>query len=134
MSKSVIVIPADKGKYGAPMGRSNAIPYDIERRGGVTMKTELSNVSCKYGAPMGRSNAIPDDIETAGKLYLEKLKWVDWDYDRGGAYWGQTEGDNIYRASGESTTEQIEIFVRASNRDQAKDLVREKCKDAKFYR
>ena len=87
------------------------------------MKTELSNVSCKYGAPMGRPNRIPEDIATAGKLYLGKLEWVDWDYDKGGAYWGQSKGEYIYRASGESETEQIEIFIRAKDRPQAKAKV-----------
>ena len=83
---------------------------------------------------MGRRNAIPDDIQTAGKLYLEKLEWVDGDYDQGGAYWGGGMGDNIFRATGESATEQIEIFVRAKSRKQAKSEVRSIFPEAKFFR
>jgi len=98
------------------------------------MKKELSAVSCKYGAPMGRRNIIPDDIETAGKLYLNRLEWVDGDYDKGGAYWGGGMGDSIYRASGETATETVEVFVRAVTREDAKAEVTELIKSAKFYR
>jgi hypothetical protein len=96
------------------------------------MKTPLSNVSCKYGAPMGRSDFIPDDIETAGKLYLEKLRWVDGAYDQGGAYWGM--GDPIYRASGETATECLEIFVRAKDREDAKKQIKEIFEGATFHK
>ena len=98
------------------------------------MKSKLSNVACKYGSPMGRRNSIPDDINTAGKLYLERLKWVDGDYDKGGAYWGQNGCNHVYRASGESETEQVEIFVRAITRNEAKELVKEHFPQAKFFR
>ena len=97
------------------------------------MKTKLSNVSCKYGAQLGRSNSIPDDINTAGKLYLEKLEWVG-DYDIGSVYWGNTGKDNVYRATGETNTETVEIFVRAKDREGAKQQVREIFKEAKFFR
>ena len=96
------------------------------------MKTKLSEVSCKYGAPMGRGNRIPDDIETAGKLYLEKLRWIDGAYDQGGAYWGM--GDPIYRASGETATECLEIFVRARDREDAKKQIKELIETAIFHR
>jgi len=102
------------------------------------MKRTLPNLSCKYGAPMGRPNSIPDDIHTAGKLYLGRLKWIDWDYDKGGAYWGRVNGDYIYRATGETETEQVEIFVRAKSRDDAKEQVKDIFFDKgtypKFYR
>lgn len=83
---------------------------------------------------MGRRNSIPDDISTAGKLYLERLKFVDYDYDAGGAYWGGGAEGNIYRASGETVTEQVEIFVSANDRAQAKEKVREIFSGAIFYR
>lgn len=50
------------------------------------MKRTLEKVDCSRGAPMGRMNNIPK-IKNVGKLYLEKLQWVDGDYDHGGAYW-----------------------------------------------
>ena len=98
------------------------------------MKTELSKVNCKYGAPLGRSNVIPADIETAGKLYLEKLEWVDSAYTYDGTYWGGGLGDNIYCASGETATGRIDIFVRAKSRDEAKELVSNLVPTVKFYR
>jgi hypothetical protein len=98
------------------------------------MKSKLSNVGCKYGSPFGRLNSIPDDINTAGKLYLEKLKWVNGCYTPDGTYWGGGNSDYIYRASGESETEQIEIFVRGITRQQAKNRVKEKFPQAKFFR
>ena len=98
------------------------------------MKTELSNACSQWGADMGRRNSIPADIETAGKLYLEKLKWIDRDYDSGGCYWGGGMGDNVYRAQGETATEQIEIFVRAKSRAAAKELVWDFVPTVKFHR
>lgn len=86
------------------------------------MKRKLEKLSCKHGSPMGRANHIPEDIETyllTGKLHLVRLKWVDGDYDEGGAYWGNS-GDYIYWAYGETATEQIDIFVRATDRNDAK--------------
>jgi hypothetical protein len=99
------------------------------------MKRKLSNVSCKYGAPMGRSNHIPEDSETAGKLHLEKLKWIDGDYDQGGAYWGRSDVDgDIYWAYGETKTEQIDVFVRAHNRTEAKEEILNYIPKAIFYK
>jgi hypothetical protein len=89
------------------------------------MKRTLPNVSSKYGAPMGRRNNIPSDIISSTPLYLEKLKIVDGAYDVGGAYWGGNF-DNIgdmYWAQGETSTGQIDIFVRAHNREEAKEMV-----------
>lgn len=92
------------------------------------MKTKipkLINVSNRYGAPMGRNNFIPLDIEPNTKLNIRKLKWIDGDYTANGAYWGNTGKDFIYRATGETETEQVEIFVRAENHKQAKEFVQE---------
>lgn len=95
---------------------------------------KLSVVSSRFGAPMGRRNNIPYDISTASKLHLVALKFVDGDYDKGGAYWGYNAGTSIYWAYGETETEQIDCFIRAKNRKEAKELVRKEIKNAKFYR
>ena len=100
----------------------------------TTPKRQLSDVSCKYGAPMGRRSNIPMDISTVGKLRLERLKWVDYDYDVGGAYWGGGLGNYIYWAYGETNTEQVDIFIRAKTRSEAKILIREKISYARFCR
>ena len=64
------------------------------------------------------------------KLQMERLKWVDYDYDQGGAYWGRTDGDFIFCA----WKDDAQVFVRATRRNQAKQLVREHFPKAKFYR
>ena len=84
------------------------------------MKTKLSNVSSKYGAPMGRQNTLPNNFNPINKLHLEQLKWVDNDYDEGGAYWGNNGKDFIFRASTKTKTEIVELFTRAINIDKAK--------------
>lgn len=97
------------------------------------MKIKLPNGSSMYGAQMGRSNSIPQDISTCKKLYLQRLKWVDGDYDEGGAYWGGMMGDYVYCAHGESETEQVRIFVRGIDRTDAKEEVRIIVPHIKFY-
>ncbi len=47
------------------------------------MKPFESNVSSAYGAPMGRRSD-----KMSGECYLQKVPFVDGDYDPGGAYWG----------------------------------------------
>jgi hypothetical protein len=88
------------------------------------MKRKLEQLSCKYGAQMGRKDNVPSDIITMGKLHLERLNFVDGDYDYGGAYWGGGTSEKIYWAYGETSTAQIDIFVRAKDRSDAKEKVR----------
>lgn len=109
------------------------------------MRTKLSNGTTGFfredgtwqctGSLMGRRNAIPD-ASAAPKLYLSKLKWVDGDYDQGGAYWGRGTGSDIYRAEGdaEGVDESYEVFVRARSREEAKAAVLKLIPAARFYR
>lgn len=95
------------------------------------MKTKIPKMTmlnCSRGAPMGCRNFIPLDIETNTKLNIRKLKWIDGDYTANGAYWGNTGKDFIYRATGETETERVEIFVRAENHKQAKEFIAEEIK------
>ena len=88
------------------------------------------------GAAMGRRNAIPDS-SAAPKLHLYALKWTDGDYDEGGAYWGNPRnGERIYRAEGdaEGCDESFDIYIRAKNRNSAKELIRSTVPAARFYR
>ncbi len=113
----------------------------------------LSNGSSQYGAQMGRRNALPESAAaraTPCRLRLVRLKWIDGDYDQGGAYWGatritpghwQTKGnaytpamDHVFRATGEIGDECVEVFVRAVSREDAKAKVRESLSGAKFFR
>jgi len=86
------------------------------------------------GSMMGRRNIIPDDYD-GEKLHLRRVPFVDSCYDQGGAYWGGPA--NLYCAWCETETEQMQVFVRADNRDDAKEAVADRCPDkpqVRFYR
>ena len=101
----------------------------------IKMKTlKLPNVFSKYGAPMGRRNSLPDDTDLPIKLRMIRLKWVDGDYDEGGAYWGYNGCNSVYWANGDGPDENHDVFVRAMNRRDAKAAVREILPNARFYR
>jgi len=98
------------------------------------MRRKLTDVSSPYGAPMGRSNVRATDMCLPHKMHMERLEFEDGDYDKGGAYWGNTPGTAIYWGYGEDDQVQFEMFVRAGSREEAKALVRAKYPKAKFYR
>lgn len=54
------------------------------------MKPFEVNVSSSRGAPMGRPSDDAEDL--TGHVYLERVPFVDGDYDEGGAYWGGGRG------------------------------------------
>ena len=87
---------------------------------------------------MGRSNELPHDPEMSIKLSMVRLPLVDGCYDKAGAYWGAP--DDLFYASARYHDAVLDdwfecrIFVRAKNRKQAKDLVRESVPNARFYR
>jgi hypothetical protein len=93
----------------------------------------LSKGTSARGAQFGRRDELPEDREAPIKLRLEKLRWVDGDYDQFGAYWGYTSGTDIYCAWGEDDVKQVLVFVRAATRAFAKHLVVEKVPGATFY-
>lgn len=96
---------------------------------------KLEKAYSERGARMGRDNQLPDDHEAPIKLHLEALKWVDGDYDQGGAYWGNSGGTSIYCAwRGDKVEQHVRVFVRASHREQAKKYVLHHLPNAKFYR
>lgn len=83
---------------------------------------------------MGRPNRLPDDTDETVKLQMVQLRWVDGDYDEGGAYWGGGSGDHVYYAKGDASDVVVEVYVRAKSRKQAKAEVRELLPNARFYR
>ena len=85
----------------------------------------IESVNCQFGAPMGRTSKIV----SLDKLYLQKLNWIDADYDCGGAYWGNS-GDFIWVAFNDETR----IYQRAFTREQAKYRITEQFPDCKFLR
>lgn len=98
----------------------------------MNKRLNLSNVSSKYGAQMGRRNVLPTNPDAPIKLRMERLKWVDGDYDQWGAYWGH--GTPLYCAWGEDEQTQVYVFVRAPDRQSAKEQVRKQLPQATFYR
>ncbi len=85
------------------------------------MKPFESNVSSKYGAPMGRRS---DSL--SGKVRLQRVPFVDGDYDPGGAYWGYVPGNGLWCA----WNAEGERYLRAPTREAAKAQL----PDCSFYR
>lgn len=73
-------------------------------------------------------------------MHLVRLRWVDGDYDQGGAYWGNTGLNSIYRAVSRDviafgdSLQLVECFVRATGRQDAKLAILAKLPNATFYR
>lgn len=77
------------------------------------MGKQFSNVSSKYGAPMGRRRLMENPT---GKVRIFRVKFVDGDYDDGGAYWGGgPQSKPLFCIRGEG----VELFYRASCLDDA---------------
>lgn len=97
----------------------------------------LLKATSSRGAQMGRPNVLPENRNAKGKLRLVRLKWVDGDYDQGGAYWGRGPGrEYIYHAVGDLDGEEFttRIFVRCASRTDAKSFVRLLLPNVTFYR
>ncbi len=100
-------------------------------------RPKLENVSSRYGAQMGRKDILPDDRQGEYMFFLQRLPWVDGDYDPGGAYWGCSDpNESIFWAEappGENT-DGARMFIRAKTFIDAKNKVREAFPNAGFYR
>ena len=109
----------------------------------------LSKATSARGADYGRPNLLPIDQNINVKMRMEKLKWVDFDYDQNGAYWGRRAGEYIYCAWCVPTVDWphidnrkdviqrplplVQVFARAKNRKEAKSIVRELLPNARFF-
>jgi hypothetical protein len=95
---------------------------------------KLPNASSVYGASMGRRDShAADRAEVTGRLSLTHVR-LNGDYDNGGAYWGGG-GLPLYRVAGDDANEEIEFFLRANDRDHAKEQIRALgYVNARFYR
>lgn len=92
---------------------------------------ELPDVSSVYGAPMGRRDSI-GNVDHPVVFEIERLQWADGDYDQGGAYWGHTPGEYIYRAEGDGSDIVETMFIRAKSVTEAKAIVKERYPNATF--
>lgn len=97
------------------------------------MKPFERNVSSPRGAPMGRRSDLLTDV--VGKVRLQRVPFVDGDYDPGGAYWGGGRGTQpLFCAWGETEDEQVEYYLRAADREDAKAKLLAFFPGLKFYR
>lgn len=88
----------------------------------------ITDVNSQYGAPMGRRDKPRGEFY--GKVSLRRIRINSGGYDSGGAYWGI--GAPLFWACCEDG--EYAEFFRAPNRDAAKDHVKLKYPEAKFYR
>lgn len=84
-------------------------------------------VSGKYGAPMGRRSDINNLAQTGKPVHLQRVPFVDGDYDPGGAYWGG--GTPLYCAWDDEGV----AYIRAKDREDAKRQLREYHENIRFY-
>jgi hypothetical protein len=90
------------------------------------------------GAQMGRANSFPEYRNFPVKLRMKRLRFVDGDYDQGGAYWGSPA--NLWLAvctvgcKWQNYDRDTSVFVRANSRQEAKAKVRQLLPKAIFYR
>ena len=97
---------------------------------------KLPEVNCSRGAPMGRCETHNIDPEAPAKFCLQAMHLVDGDYDRGGAYWGcwTREHGGMWHAYACHDDEEVEMFIRAKTREQAKEQIRERYPNARFFK
>jgi hypothetical protein len=81
----------------------------------INKRLKELEVSSKYGAPMGRSRVMEN--ETAC-VHVQKVIFVDGDYDMGGAYWGGGE-DSVPLWSAMDEEGEVMLFTRANTRGKA---------------
>lgn len=87
----------------------------------TTRKDPFEKVNGQHGAPMGRPS-----FGTAPEsgIQLFKSRWVDGDYDKGGAYWGYSKrGDFIYAAVDSAIPCRYCRYCRAANRAEAAKIM-----------
>jgi hypothetical protein len=93
------------------------------------------HVSSERGAPMGRRGSFhPGNLaEVSIRLHLQRVPLLyGGDYDKGGAYWGGPA--DLWCAWGTDGENDVELYTRAGNREQAKHNILGQYDLAKFYR
>jgi len=81
------------------------------------MGKQFNNVSSIHGAPMGRPDSC---LLPSGKIHVFRVKFVDGDYDDGGAYWGGYPSEPLFCAR---DVDGNEMFVRARSYEKAVTLL-----------
>ena len=98
----------------------------------INAKLKASPASSVRGADMGRRDwGLAEHREHHMVMNLQRVKFIDGDYDLGGAYWGGG-GEPLFCAWAEGI--EARVFVRAKDRDAAKLKLNEHFLNAKFFR
>ena len=92
---------------------------------------KFPNGCSQYGAQMGRADNITERNFPI-KFRLFEIALDSGGYDNGGAYWGN--GARLFYAFGDGKNEKQEYFCRAVDRNEAKQHVLYRFKNATFYR
>ena len=99
----------------------------------INAKLKADSLCCARGAPIGRMNwGMNDHYKRPMMMYLQRVRFVDGDYDLGGAYWGGHPSEPLFCAWAEAVD--ARVFVRAKDRTAAKLEVKEYFPNAKFFR
>lgn len=84
----------------------------------------------KRGAAMGRYSKFEAPKEASVKLVLQRVQLDSGGYDSNGTYFGS--GDPLYWYASEDYS--IESQIRAHDRNEAKEKIRGRFPNARFYR
>lgn len=82
------------------------------------MGKQFDDVEYRYGAPMGRRHSA--GIEPK-RVHVFRVRFVDGDYDDGGAYWGG--GSPLYCVR-DCKGGNVQLFYRAKTRREAIEIMR----------
>lgn len=125
------IFPTDVGKRVYLVDGVLQVENDEQRDArikGSTMQPKLSKGYSVYGAQMGRRSSRPD--EKPHKLYLRAIGPDREGYDEEGAYWGSSDQGTVWWAADED----VDLFVRANSRPEAKSKVLISFPNARFFR
>ena len=101
----------------------------------MNINAELKSrpVDSVRGAPMGRADwGLIEYRDRPMMMYVQRVRFVDGDYDLGGAYWGGPPSLPLFCAWAEEFD--ARVFVRAKDRTEAKHKAKEYFPNAKFFR
>jgi hypothetical protein len=83
---------------------------------------------------MGRWESYGDDRGYSGRMYLQRVYLNSGGYDSGGAYWGVGQPLFGYESAEDGGDDLIQGFIRADDREHAKEQLRAKFPAVKFFR
>ncbi len=99
----------------------------------INAKLKAANAVAQRGAAMGRAAwGLDEHRNSPMMMYVQRVKFIDGDYDLGGAYWGGHPSEPLFCAWAENVD--ARVFVRAKDRSLAKRKVKKHFVNAKFFR